>query len=336
MGVAAGNGHGPKLKAFGEYLVYLAFRFLEEAFCRIPRDETALAIGRFCGRLMFVLGRERRQVAIEGLTLAFSTERSATEIRTIARRNFEHLGMLGVEFFRARRWDQSKLAEKLALEGCDNFNAAWLPGGPGRLYVAAHVGSFEVLAAVSKFVGMKGSLVVTPAPNRFVNERMFFRRGGEHSGLDILPHKAIVRTVIERLRAGEMVVVLADQRGDDSRPIWVDFFGERVLANGVFAKFAIEGNASVHPVIAIRTEDGRYRCMFEKEVPMQRTGDMQADLTVNSQRFHRIFENWLRQYPEQGFWMHRKFKRNRTSRPKERFRALLASRGGWRLPPARI
>jgi KDO2-lipid IV(A) lauroyltransferase len=326
MAVAAVNARGPKLETFGEYLVYLVFRVLEELFCLVPQDKTALSLGRFCGRLMFIFGRERRQVAIKSLSLAFGAERSATEIRTIALRNFEHLGMLGVEFFRIRRWDQNTLAEKLVFEGCGNFNAAWLPGGPGRLYIAAHTGSFEVLAAASKFVGMKGSLVVTPAPNRFVNERMFFRRGGEESGLHILPHKAIVRRVIDRLRGGEMVVVLADQRGDDSRPIWVDFFRERVLANGVFAKFAIEGNASVHPVIAIRTEDGHYRCIFEQEIPVQVTGDMQADLTVNSQRFHRKFEDWLRQYPEQGFWMHRKFRRKERRGPKLRFQALLESR----------
>lgn len=326
MVVAAGKSKGPKVRIFAEYLVYLVFRFLEEVFCRIPRDETAMAAGRFCGRIMFVLGGERRKVAVENLTLAFGAERTAEEIRSIARRNFEHLAMLGVEFFRLRRWDQAKLAEKLVFDGCTNFNEAWLPGSDGVLYITAHIGCFEVLAAASRFLGIKGNLIVTPAPNRFVNDRMFFKRGGEESGLNILPHKGVVRKALNLLESGEMVVVLADQRGDDTRPVWVSFFGRRVLANGVFAKLAVEGNARVQSLVALRREDGRYTCAFGEEIPIQVTADRQGDVTVNSQRFHDVFERWLKEYPEQGFWMHRKFKRKERGRSKERSRYLIASR----------
>lgn len=53
----------------------------------------------------------------------------------------------------------------------------------------------------------------------------------------------------------------------------------------------------------------RYECEFGDEIPVQISGDLQNDLTVNSQRFHDVFEKWLRESPEQGFWMHRKFRR---------------------------
>jgi KDO2-lipid IV(A) lauroyltransferase len=307
------NG-GPNLNVFVEYLVYLVFRLAEEAICLIREDGHALAVGRFFGRLMFMLGAERRQAALENITIAFGKELGPREIRLIALKNFEHLGMLGVEFFRIRRWSQKKLAEKLILRGKENFDLAWLPSGKGILYVTAHFGSFEVLAAMSRFMGIKGNLVVTPAPNRFVNERMFFRRGGDDSGLNILPHRGIVHHVVRCLREGQMVVVLADQRGDDARPVWVDYFGTKVLANGVFARFAAEGAAYVFPVVALRTQDGRYRCVYGDEIPIQRTHDKDDDLMVNSQRFHQVFEAWLREYPEQGFWMHRKFKRKSGQR----------------------
>jgi len=317
MAAGTGKSGGPNLNVFLEYLIYLVFRFAEEAICLIREDRKALAVSRFFGRLMFMLGGERRQAALENLTVAFGKERPSREIRQIALKNFEHLGMMGVEFFRIRRWSQEKLAEKLILEGKDNFDLAWLPGAKGIFYVTAHFGSFEVLAAMSRFMGIKGNLVVTGAPNRFVNKRMFFRRGGDESGLNILPHRGIVHQVVRCLREGEMVVVLADQRGDDARPVWVDFFGRKVLANGVFARFAAEGAAYVYPIVALRTEDGRYRCVYGDEIPIQKTDDKAHDLIVNSQRFHRVFEAWLREHPEQGFWMHRKFKRKSGQRKRK-------------------
>ncbi len=304
------TGHdGPEIKIFLEYVVYLFFRLLEEAFCLMPSHEKALSVGQFIGRVIFVCARERRLATLENLDLAFGNEISASQRRLLARKNFEHLGMLPIEFFRIRRWTQADIAERLEISGKQSFDVAWAPGENGIYYIAAHYGSFEVLAAVSKFLGLKGHLVVTGAPNRFVNERMLFRRGGDETGLNILPHTGIVRSVIEKLLAGSMVVVLADQRGDDTRPIWVNFFGRKVLANGVFAKFAVEGRVQTFPVVATRLPGGRYRCVFEEEIPIQVSDDSQNDLEVNSQRFHNVFERWLREDPSQGFWMHRKFKR---------------------------
>lgn len=309
MGAGERNETGCMAALFVEYLIFLFFRMMEEIICLIPDPQKSLGLGRFCGRLMFLLGSERRAVAVENLGIAFGTEKSPDEIRLIARKNFEHLGMLGVEFFRMRRWDHGELAERLIFQGHENFNLAWSPGTLGTYYITAHFGSFEVLAAMAKFLGIRGNLVVTPAPNRFVNDRMFFRRGGESTGLRTLPHRGVVRRLIELLRKGDMVVVLADQRGDDNRPTWVNFFGTRVLANGVFAKLPMQGNARTFPVMARRTDDGKYLCIFGDEIPIDATGDVERDLAVNSQRFHDVYEKWLRECPEQGFWMHRKFKR---------------------------
>ena len=175
-------------------------------------------------------------------------------------------------------------------------------------------------------MGIKGKLVVTAAPNRFVNRNMFFRRGGDESGLNILPHRGIVHPVLRCLHEGEMVVVLADQRGDDARPVWVDFFGRKVLANGVFARFASESDAYVFPIVCICTQDEKYRCIFGEEIPIQRTDDKGNDLVVNSQRFHEVFEAWLRAYPGQGFWMHRKFKRKNGKRRRMEAPAALPAR----------
>ncbi len=316
----AGSGKrssGPDARIYIEYLIYLVARGIELFFVSIRNHDKALGVGRFLGRIGFALAFDRRQVTIDNLTIAFGNSMSPMEIRNLARRNFEHLGMMVVEFFRLRRWTQDQLAAHLIVEGNIPFNYAWAPGKRATLYVLAHFGSFEVLAATNKWLGIKGKLIVTGLKNRFINDRMMFSRAGQSSGLDILPHKGVVKTCMEALNNGEMVYGLADQRGDDTRPIWVEYFGKKCLANGVFARFAIEGNAFAFPVRAIRLPGGKYRCVFEPEIPVSRTGNLQDDITVTSQNFHNVFEKWLREYPEQGFWMHRKFKRKpKKKRPR--------------------
>jgi lauroyl/myristoyl acyltransferase len=61
-----------------------------------------------------------------------------------------------------------------------------------------------------------------------------------------------------------------------------------------------------------------YRRVYEDEIPIQRSHDKDNDLMVNSQRFHQAFEAWLREHPEQGFWMHRKFKSKSGQRKRKK------------------
>jgi KDO2-lipid IV(A) lauroyltransferase len=111
-----------------------------------------------------------------------------------------------------------------------------------------------------------------------------------------------------------MVAFLADQRGDPERGVFVDFFGTPAPANEVFARLAIEGNAWVMPLCTFRLENGNYQSIFGEPVQLELTGDHKTDLINVSQQFHTIFEQWLRDHPEQGFWVHRKWHRKRRKR----------------------
>ena len=124
-------------KALFDYLLYLLVRLAEEALCLIPNHLTALAVGRFFGRLMFIIVSDRRESAIENLTIAFGKERTSKEIRILARKNFEHLGMMGVEFVRLKRWSQNELAQRLEIKGSNSYNLAWSPGRNSILTVTS-------------------------------------------------------------------------------------------------------------------------------------------------------------------------------------------------------
>ncbi len=68
-----------------------------------------MALGRFLGRIAYVILPDRRKAAIENLTIAFGKEKTPEWIVRTSRQSFEHLGMLGVEFFRCRHWTEKEL-----------------------------------------------------------------------------------------------------------------------------------------------------------------------------------------------------------------------------------
>jgi KDO2-lipid IV(A) lauroyltransferase len=305
-----------KFGLFIDYFVFLLVRFLEEVLNLMP-EPRALAFGRFVGRIIYILFPDRRDAAIENLTIAFGRERGHQWVVQTARKSFEHVGLLAVEFLRIRRWSQKEMAERIIMEGRLPHNLAMMPGNDGICLLNSHFGCFEVSAATIKFLGIRLNLIATGLKNRFLS-RYFFSRGGEETAIKTFPHKGIVKNMIRFLHDGEMVAFLADQRGDSERGIFVDFFGTPAPANEVFAKIAIDGEARILPLCTYRREDGRYQSIFGEEVRIQLTGNPRLDLVTVSQQFHDLFEQWLRIAPEQGFWLQRKWRRKPSRRRSRR------------------
>lgn len=301
-------------KLFVDYVVFLLVKLLVETLCIIP-ESAAMAFGRFLGRLGYVLLPDRRKAAIENLTIAFGREKTREWIVRTARKSFEHIGLLGIEFFRIRRWTEKEMAERILLDGRLNFNLTMLPGNHGIVLLNSHFGCFEVSAATVKHLGMKTNLIMTALKNPFVS-RYLFTRGGKDTGITTFPHKGSVRELISRLQGGEMLACLADQRGDAERGVFVNFFGTPAPANEVFAKMAIDGEARIMPLCTYRLDDGRYQSIFGEEIRIELTGDQHQDLLNASQQFHDKFEEWLRIDPSQGFWVHRKWRRKSRRRKK--------------------
>ncbi len=305
-------------RLFLDYTVYLLVRFIEKAFTAVP-ERAALAFGRLVGRIVYVLFPDRKEAAIENLTIAFGNERSERWIRRTARKSFEHVGLLAVEFLRIRHWSEEEMRRKIIIEGRAPFNLSMMPGNHGICLLNSHFGCFEVSAATIKHLGVKLHVIVTGLKNPFLN-RYLFSRAGAGTGISTLPHKGIVQKSLDLLEEGEMVAFLADQRGDAERGCFVDFFGTKAPANEVFARLAIDGNARIMPLCTYRTDDGRYCSVFGEPVTFEPTGDRQGDLQALSQAFHNVFEEWLRFKPEQGYWLQRKWRRkpSKRKRPKKR------------------
>jgi len=307
-------------KLLVDYCLFLLVRLFEEIFCMIP-ESWALATGRFLGRCAFVLIPDRREAAVENLTIAFGKEQSDQWIRRTARKSFEHLGMLGIEFFRIRRWDQDEMDRRIEYEGRTAYNLAMLPGNHGILLLNSHFGCFEVSAATVKFMGMKLNLIMSPVKNPFLSQYLF-SRGGKETGVTTYRDKGVIPDMIQGLRDGEMLAVLGDQRGDAGRGIFVDYFGTPAPANEVFARLAIDGQARILPLCTYRRDDGRYQSIFWDEICLELTGDRKTDLITVSQQFHNMFEKWLRIRPEQGFWVQRKWRRKPSRRRSQQLAAM--------------
>jgi KDO2-lipid IV(A) lauroyltransferase len=301
----------------GQYLIYFVIRGFG-FFINLFPDGIALWIGRQLGRLAYFLDFEHRRVAIKNLELAFEEEKNRDEIRGIAFRTFENLGMNFVEFLRFPRVKHEKFLETVEMEGRSNLEEA-LKRGKGIIFLLGHIGNWELLGCMSRV--FEGNLMAIARPVK-KNKRLdrFIEDMRRSSGLEILSSKRVARQVVSALRENKMVGILIDQREKRSQGVEVEFFGKKASTTPASAFFALKTGATVVPVYTIRLEGRRHRFVAEPPVELIKTGDKAEDIRINTQRHTEVLESIVRRYPDQWFWVHRRWERKQKDRTRSRIR----------------
>ncbi len=288
------------------YIVYLLLKGFS-LFINLLPEKFSLWMGRRLGNTMYYLDWGHRKTALQNLHLAFGREKSGEEIRSIAKRNFQNLGMTAVEFFRLPKMDMENFQDKVGIEGLENYEKA-LNNEKGILLLLSHFGNWEMMGLMSKFLGTSIAVIARPIKkNHWVDRFVGEVRNG--TGLEVIPTVKASRKVLRVLSQNRMVGILIDQRAKRSEGVWVDFFGKRAPSTPALAVLAMRTGAPVLPVFMIRNGHQKHRLVIKEPLQLVDTGNIKKDVETNTQLMNEILESMIRQYPDQWFWVHRRWER---------------------------
>ena len=299
MGNAEGNrGARQRLKHRIEYAV--VSRFLRSISAR-PLDE-ALERGARLGRLWHALDRSHRLLATRNIGLGLGLDPPAAA--RVARACFENIGRTLAEFALVDR-HADDLVGRMPLEGVEHLRAA-LAGGRGVFFVSGHCGYWELLGArLSREVPMTSlaRAMANPLVDAFVASQ---RRA---AGVRTIDARDAVRGVLRTLQRGEAVAMLLDQNALRRERVFVPFLGRPAATNFGLAMLALKNGTPVLPAFSARGEDGRHRAWIGAPIPLADAGDRAERIGVTTARFTAAIEAYVRDYPEQWFWAHNRWKR---------------------------
>jgi KDO2-lipid IV(A) lauroyltransferase len=290
------------------YITYLIIKGFS-LFINLFPEGFSLWMGRQLGRLGYYLDWEHRKVALENLQIAFGQERSQEELHIVAKKTFQNLGMMVIEFFRIPRIDVEHLKTKLVVEGLDKVMEL-LEKKRGVLLLLSHFGNWELMGVMSKVIGNPIMVIAKPMKNRYVDQ--FIAGIRQAAGLEVIPPEKASRKVIRALSENRLVGILIDQRAKRSEGVWADFFGRKAPTTPGLAVLALKTGAPVLPVFMIRDGFQRHRILIKKQLELIRTGNVKKDVEGNTELLNHTLEAMIRQYPEQWFWVHRRWERKRT------------------------
>jgi KDO2-lipid IV(A) lauroyltransferase len=278
---------------------------------RLPRGLARRLSGVLAWSVYRLHGRLRR-VGERNLEIALPTL-SAADRDSILRGIFRHLGWQLVEFCRMNRYTVENCRGWMRTEGLDHYLAAQARG-KGVLIVTGHLGAWELSGFYLSMMGHTMSVVIRPLDNQFLDE--FVNANRCRYGNRMLPKNDFARGLLNAMRSGETVAMLMDTNMTPPQGEFVEFFGQQACTATGLARIALKTGAAVLPAFMLwEKAERRYVLHFGPELVLTRTGDMHADIHAATQQCTSAIEAWIRRYPDQWLWIHRRWKTRPAGEP---------------------
>jgi Kdo2-lipid IVA lauroyltransferase/acyltransferase len=270
----------------------------------LPR-RLARAVGAAIGAVAFhALGRLRR-VGTRNLEMAFP-EMTAADREAILRSEYRNLGLLLAEFCKMRDYTAVTASRFIRYEGLDNYLSA-RERGKGVLVLTGHLGAWELSSYYHSLMGMPMGMVIRRLDNPLVDA--FVNRIRCLHGNRVIHKDDFARGLISSMRAGETVGILMDTNMTPPQGVFVPFFGVLACTASGMARIAAKTGAAVVPGFLLwEQSERRYVLHFGEELQVVRTGDAEQDALANTASFTAAIEGYIRRYPEQWLWLHRRWK----------------------------
>jgi len=256
--------------------------------------------------LGYTIAGKQRRIALESLTIAFGQEKPRAQIKQIAKDCFVSIAKSGVEILYLL--GKPELFKKyIVLSGQEYLETA-LAKKKGVVLVSAHFGNFPLLLGKLSIEGYKITTIMRPMKDK--KTEGFFR--GKRNKLNIQtiysqPRNVCVENTLRMLRQNGMVFIPMDQNFG-SAGVFVDFFGTKAATATGPVVLARRTGAAIIPCFIVRQQDNSHKVIFEPELALEEGKTPEEAVFVNTQKLTGIIESYIRRYPAQWSWIHRRWK----------------------------
>jgi len=270
------------------------------------------SIGNALGSLAYLIIGRHRKIAIDSLSTAFP-QMPLKEKKKIARFYFAFMAQSTFELLSFVK--NPRYLKDIRIEGKENLEKA-LEKKKGVLLLTAHIGNFPLMLFKLAKEGYPINIVARPMRDKdtdsYVND---LRTEGGVKTIFSYPRKACISSILNALRNNEAVVIQMDQNFGTGG-VWVKFFGKLAATAVGPVTLALRTKAAVVPVYMVREGRGKHQLKIFPEEELIIKKDKDETILLNVIKITRIIEKWIRKFPFQWAWVHRRWK----SRPSDQIK----------------
>lgn len=281
-------------------MMYGLYRFGQWLALCLPRS-LAYRVGVFLTGVKFFFSPGERRTMLSNLRVI--TGKDDRFLRQYPWHIYVNFGRYLVDFFRAEEINRAFVDKFIRIKNLEHMDAA-LQKGKGVLGLTAHIGNWELCAQAMAILGYKMNAIALTHMDKRIDD--FFSGQRKSKGIKVIPVGVSVRQCFAALKRNEIVGILGDRDFSGEHGIVVDFFGKPMLAPRGAALLSLRTDAAIVPAFVIRDErDPRYfTYSFEEPIYPQRSGHEENDIRALTEKYIKVIENYVRQYPKQWFMFH--------------------------------
>jgi KDO2-lipid IV(A) lauroyltransferase len=290
------------MKRVQNYLEYWFVLTIRMLVSNLPL-RWALIAANMLGLFAFHVIRLRRQVTIQNLCQAFP-EKSRRECKNIAERTYCNFAKMAVEYIRFPKLNQEELQRRVRFDNVELLQQA-SEEKKGVVCVAGHFGNWEMMAAAVRALGYPMVVVVAEQRNKLVDELINSNRA--RMGIEVVSRGFAIRGILKAFREKKFVALLADQDAHEEGT-FVEFMSRPASTPQGPAALALKIGAPMVFGTILRQNNGYHRVLLERVDTDDLRGLTPENIRLLTQKYTRILEKYVKQYPDHWFWMHRRWK----------------------------
>jgi KDO2-lipid IV(A) lauroyltransferase len=259
-------------------------------------------LGRYLGALAFTVLPARRRLTLENLRQAqqHGFLPDTLNINRVARKTWEHLGMLGSEFIFYSN-QPGQVLKNVSIEGEANLRRI-LEKKRGVIMALGHIGNWELMGSRIALAGIGVSSITKTQSNSLLDD--YINQSRRAAGIKSIPKLSFLRPILRAFEHNELVSFFIDQNGGKAG-ISLTVFGRETMIPRGAAEFALKTETPVVFGYIVREVGNRHRIIISEEIALSRSGDFTRDIQVNTAKFWELIQVAIQEHPEQWLWMHR-------------------------------
>ena len=271
----------------------------------VPHKRIA-SIGRVLGMLMYGIDVRHRRIVRRNLKFVYP-EWSSDRVKKKSKRVFQNLGITILEICQMICFSRDDIIDKVKIRGEEHlFNA--MHNNKGVILISAHLGNWEIVPLFwTLYFNTPVTIVARKIRNKIINRWIYGLR--TRFGSRVIYKDVALPEMTRTLRQGKMLGILIDQGMKSSIGIKIRFFNKFVTATPAAALLAMRCKSPVIPIFCNRNDDGMLSINIEPPLILKKTDDLRTDLRTNTQIMTDAIEKAIRRYPEQWFWVHKRWRK---------------------------
>jgi KDO2-lipid IV(A) lauroyltransferase len=264
------------------------------------------SIGRVLGMLMYGIDVRHRRIVRRNLKFVYP-EWPPERVKKVSKRVFQNLGITILEICQMICFSRDDILKKVKIRGEEHLLNA-MQNNKGAILITAHLGNWEIVPLFwPLYFKTPLTVVAKKIQKKIINRWIHGLR--TRFGSKVIYKDVALPEMTRTLRNGKILAILIDQGIKSSLGVKIKFFNKFVTATPSASLLAMRCNSPALPGFCTRNVDGTFTINLEPPLLLKRTGDLSVDLRTNTQIMTDAVEKMVRKYPEQWFWVHKRWRK---------------------------